>query len=84
MNTAVHDHMLSITFTALKDPVERTRFYRANRDAIAREEGRVRRGEPLPQTFSNKVDPVKPGLTVRRNGVVMRHIPSRGLFGALK
>ena len=81
MNTAVHDHMLSITFTGIKDPVERVRFYRANRIAIGREETRVREGRPLPQQFTAKVETVKPGLTVRRNGVVMRHIPSRGLFG---
>ncbi len=81
MNTAVHDHMLATTFTALKDPVERTRFYRANRAAIGREETRVRSGTPLPQQFTAKVETVKPGLTVRRNGVVMRHIPSGGLFG---
>ena len=83
MNThdAIHDHQLATTFTGIKDPVERVRFYRANRIAIGREETRVREGRPLPQQFTAKVETVKPGLTVRRNGVVMRHIPSRGLFG---
>ena len=84
MNTAVHDHMLSITFTGITDPVKRTRFYRQNKVAIGREEARVRDGRALPQQFTAKVETVKPGLTVRRNGVVMRHVPSGGIFGALK
>lgn len=75
------DHALAVTFTGISDPIERVRFYRQNKVAIGREETRVREGRPLPQQFTAKVDPVKPGLTVRRNGVVMRHIPSRGLFG---
>ena len=79
----IFDHALAVTFTALKDPMERTRFYRANRDAIGREEGRVRRGEPLPSSpnINAKAEPFPRGLTIKRNGVVMRHIPSRGLFG---
>ena len=86
MNTAdpIHDHMVSVTFENIADPIERVRFYRQNKVAIGREETRVRAGTPLPQQFTAKVETVKPGLTVRRNGVVMRHVPSGGIFGALK
>ncbi len=86
MNTAVHDHMLSVTFTALKDPMERTRFYRANRDAIGREEVRVREGRALPQTFHAKASEPRRGLFVKRNGQIMRCVtaPHAGLFGTAK
>jgi hypothetical protein len=77
----VFDHMAGVTLTAIKDPVERVRFYRANRDAIGREEARVREGRALPQTFHAKAEAFPRGLTIKRNGVVMRHIPSGGLFG---
>jgi|688.fasta_scaffold793019_2 hypothetical protein len=86
----VFDHMAGVTLTAIKDPMERTRFYRANRDAIGREEARVRAGTPLPAppSIQNKAEPFPMGLTVRRNGKVVSHIPhrfvtepSRGLFG---
>ncbi len=90
MNTTVHDHMLSVTFTALKDPVERVRFYRANKDALGREEARAREGRALPSVprIVNSADPFPMGLTVKVGGKVVRHIPHRcvtapsgGLFG---
>ncbi len=81
MNTAVHDHMLSITFTGIKDPVERVRFYRANRDAIGREEARVRDGKPLPQTFHAKVSEPMRGLFIKRGAQIMRCVPTGGIFG---
>lgn len=85
MNTAVHDHMLSVTFTALKDPVERVRFYRANKDAIGREEARVREGRPLPAppSIQNKAEPFPRGLFGERGGQIMRCVtaPLAGLFG---
>ena len=82
MNTAVHDHMLSTTFTGIKDPVERVRFYRATRDAIGREAGRVRRGEPLPSSpsITAKATEMR-GLFVRRAGQIMRCVPTGGIFG---
>ncbi len=90
MNTAVHDHMLSVAFTALKDPVERVRFYRANKDALGREEARAREGRALPSVprIVNSAATVPMGLTIRRGGKIIRHIPSPcvtephgGLFG---
>ena len=83
MNTAVHDHMLSVTFTALKDPVERVRFYRANKDALGREEARVREGRALPQTFHAKASEPMRGLFIKRGGQIMRCVtaPHAGLFG---
>ena len=80
----VHDHALAIVFEGISDPVKRTVFFRANKLALAREAARRTAGTPLPQQFTAKVETVKPGLTVRRNGVVMRHVPSGGIFGALK
>ena len=84
MNTAVHDHMISVTFTALKDPMERTRFYRANRDAIGREEARVRDGKPLPQTFHAKATEPMRGLFIKRGAQIMRCVPHGGIFGNAK
>ena len=86
MNTVdpIHDHMLATTFTGITDPVERTRFYRANRDAIGREEVRVREGRALPQTFHAKAsEPFPRGLFVKHNGQIMRCVtaPLAGLFG---
>ncbi len=77
----IFDHALAVTFAALKDPMERTRFYRANRIAIGREEARVREGRALPQTFHAKATEPMRGLFVRRAGQIMRCVPTGGLFG---
>jgi hypothetical protein len=82
----VFDHMAGVTLTAIKDPMERTRFYRANRDAIGREEARVREGRALPQTFHAKATEPMRGLFIKRGGQIMRCVtaPSGGLFGTAK
>ncbi len=79
----IGDHMIATGFQNIADPIERVRFFRANKAAIGREAARRAAGTPLPAppSINAKAEPFPRGLTVRRNGVVMRHIPSRGLFG---
>ena len=89
-NDEIHDHQLAIVFEGITDPIERTRFFRANKSALSREAARRRAGTPLPAAprIENKAEPFPMGLTVRRNGKVVSHIPHRfvtephaGLFG---
>jgi len=86
----IHDHALAIVFEGITDPVKRTTFFREHKAAIGREAARRRAGTPLPAAprIENKAEPFPMGLTVRRNGKVVSHIPhrfvtepSRGLFG---
>ena len=86
----IGDHMLGVTFENIADPIERTRFYRANKAALAREAARRDAGTPLPSPPSivNSAEPFPMGLTVKVGGKVVRHIPHRyvtapagGLFG---
>ena len=88
MNTVdpIHDHMLATTFTGITDPVERTRFYRANKAAIVRECERVNRKLPLPAApsiIAKASEPFPRGLFIKRGGQIMRCVtaPSGGLFG---
>jgi hypothetical protein len=82
-NDAIQDHQLAIVFEGIRCPIERVKFFRANKSALARESARRDAGTPLPAPPSivNTASAPRMGLTVRRNGVIMRHIPSRGLFG---
>ena len=81
----IHDHQLAVVFSNIRCPVERVRFYRANRDGIGREEGRVRRGEPLPSppSITAKATELR-GLFIKRGAQIMRCLPHAGIFGNAK
>ena len=89
----IGDHMLGVTFENIRCPIERVKFFRANKAAIGRESARREAGRPLPAAprIVAKVSEPRRGLTVMRAGKVVSHIPSRyvtapsgGLFGTAK
>jgi hypothetical protein len=90
INPVTMDHMTAVAFEAIRDPIERVKFFRAHKQEIAREAARRDAGTPLPSPSSivNSAATVPMGLTIRRDGKIIRHIPSRcvtephgGLFG---
>ena len=85
MNTTdpIHDHMVSVTFENIADPIERVRFFRPNNSAIARESARRTAGTPLPAPprIVAKVSEPMRGLFIKRNGQIMRCVPTGGIFG---
>ena len=86
MNTldAIHDHQLAVVFVNISCPIERVKFFRANKAALAREAARREAGTPLPSPPSitaKASEPFPRGLFVKRNGQIMRCVPTGGLFG---
>ena len=90
----VFDHMAAVAFEAIRDPLKRTTFFRANKAAIGREAARRDAGTPLPappRIVAKASEPFPMGLTRRVNGKVVSHIPHRfvsephgGIFGTAK
>ena len=84
-NDATHDHQLAIVFEGITDPIERVKFFRANKAALARESARREAGRALPSVpnFHAKAEPMR-GLFRKLNGQIMRCVPHGGLFGNAK
>jgi hypothetical protein len=82
----IFDHMAAVAFEAIRDPLKRTTFFRANKAAIVRECERVNRKLPLPAApsiIAKASEPFPRGLFVKHNGQIMRCVtaPLAGLFG---
>ena len=73
--------MVANVFQNITDPVKRTVFFRAHKEAIARESARLRDGKPLPQNLHAKATEPMRGLFIKRNGQIMRCVPHGGIFG---
>ncbi len=82
MNThdAIHDHQLATVFENISCPIERVKFFRANKDALARESARRDAGKPLPAAAPMPPKPFK----LMKSGRDFRTVPAGGIFGALK
>jgi len=76
----IFDHMVSVTFEAIRDPQKRTTFFRAHQQEIAREAARRAAGRPLPAAAPMPPKPFK----LMKSGRDFRTVPAGGIFGALK
>ncbi len=78
-NDPIFDHAVSVTFENIADPVERVRFFRANKSALARESARRDAGRALPAAA-----PMPKPFKLMKSGRDFRTVPAGGIFGALK
>lgn len=76
----IGDHMIATVFENIRCPTERTRFFRANKSALAREAARRDAGKPLPAAAPMPPKPFK----LMKSGRDFRTVPAGGIFGTLK
>jgi len=80
INPVTMDHMTAFAFEAIRDPIERVKFFRAHQQEIAREAARRAAGRPLPAAAPMPPKPFNP----MKSGRDFRTVPAGGIFGALK